>query len=437
MRRENQVLAEENFRLKRLLRENGISWSPIAQAHLQQTNSKKRKTRALTRARQPVELKVPIEVLLRIVEFALSSRRPIIDPLSPAQPENLTDLEKSSGNQIAIHLLATCKTLYVEGKRILWERNEFTFTTPEAVRNFAELGAEIRAKIQHVNFRIIAQYFDDERRKFRHKLDQSYHPDLKGNHNLRVTIRPKESHHNRGGFRCYSWTQVADFLQALRAPYVPKFREKGPRPRLLPSLTSLRLDLVNFTETVLPMPGKDLHDMANHEFARTLNEIQITGVPCDEPGMKATAELVGMVKNNGLYLESVPKYVALSKRLQFLSDKPWCGRVVRPVPFAGTVAQEGVEGSERATVVPKEAGYPSTSKGEDNKIIWKRMPHSRDSVERIWAPFNPHTGYRIFPLDSDDETDDDYGDYHICPSCGEPHPGSSFLDEEEEDYFEY
>ncbi|KAK0391194.1 hypothetical protein NLU13_0695 [Sarocladium strictum] len=435
MRRENQVLVDENLRLKRLLRENGISWSPIAQAHLQQTNPAKRKLRASTKARHPVELRVPIEVLLRIVEFALTSPEPIVDPLSPSNPEHLTDAEKSSGNQIAIHLLATCKTLYIEGKRVLWEKNEFTFTTPEAVRNFGELNAEARAKIRHVNFRIIAQYFDDERRKFRHRLDQSYHPNLKGNHALRVTIRPKESHRNRGGFRCYTWTQVADFLLALRAPYDPKFRGKGPRPHLLPSLTSLRLDLVNFTESLLPMPGKDLHDVANHEFARTLNELQLTGVTCDEPGMKATAELVGMVKDNGLYLESVPTYVVLNKRLGFLSERGWCGRIVRPAPFADMSAQKAAEAAGDASGVPKEEGYPVTTKKEDEKIIWKRVPKLRDSYEREWAAFNCHSGYRILDLDSDDETDDDYDYHHICPSCGEAHPGSSFLDEDEDDYF--
>lgn len=431
-RRENQVLADENLRLKRLLRENGIAWSPVAQAHIQRTNPTSRKTRAYTKAKQSTELKVPMEVLLRIVEFSLTSRHPIIDPLSPRKRENLTDPERVSLNQVAIHILATCKTLHVEGQRFLWERNSFTFTTPEAVRNFSKLDAGIRAKITHVNFRIIAQFWDDERRKFRHKLDQSYHSDLTRAHALRIAIRPKESPFNRGGFRCYTWSQVADFLTALGAPYVPKSPEKAPRPRLLPSLESLRIDLVNFTETLLPMPGSELHCVAHHELARTLNQLQITGVPCDDPGLKATAELIGIVKDRGLCLESAPTYVALNKGLQSLSDRPWCGRLVRPqMDHDGNTAD--LDGDFRA---PKEKNYPETTRHDDETVLFKHVPVSRDSDRRTWIPFSLTSGYKVFYPDSDEETDDGFPD--LCPCCGEAHPGSSFMwdeDYDEEDYF--
>lgn len=439
LRRANRSLAEENFELKRLLRKNGIPWSDVARDHLQQTKSMKHKTRANTKAQQSVELRVPMEVLLKVVEFALTSSSTIIDPLSPSVPENLTDHEKSSGNQIAIHLLATCRTLYVEGKRILWERNEFTFTTPETVINFGELNVDLRANIKHVNFRIIAHYFDDERRKFRHKLSRSYHPELGSKQALQIAIRPKESPMNRGGFRSYTWSQVSDFLVALRAPYVPKYKSKAPRPRLFPSLKSLRLDLVNFTETILPLPGKDLHDVAGHELARTLNELQITGIPCDEPGMKATAELVGMVKHNGLYLESVPTYIASNKGLQFLSERNWCGRVVRPIPYCDLPAHvpgEDIPDLDASPIVAKEKGYPDSDKEDDEFMIWKRVPYSRDSPNREWTIFSSLSGYRIPDFDSEDEMEDDYDFGHVCPSCGEPHPGSSFLEDEDMDYFD-
>ena len=167
---------------------------------------------------------LPPEVILRILRFALTSAQPIIDPLSPTTSEHLTEQEKARGNQIAIHFLATCRALYAEGTRYLWERNEFTFTTPQALRHFAELSLNFRHKITSIRLRIVAHYFDDQRRK--HKLERDYHEDLKGDVNLKVQMRPQETPIVRGGCRCYTWTRIVDFLAALRAPYDPAYRDK-------------------------------------------------------------------------------------------------------------------------------------------------------------------------------------------------------------------
>ncbi|KAL3955500.1 hypothetical protein ACCO45_011063 [Purpureocillium lilacinum] len=128
LRRANQELSEENLRLKRILRENGISWSPVAQAHLKQRDPNKRRTRS-SKTHDLGRPHLPTEIILRILKFALTSAQSIIDPLSPATSDHLTEREKTRGNQIAIHFLATCRALHVEGTRYLWECNEFTFTT--------------------------------------------------------------------------------------------------------------------------------------------------------------------------------------------------------------------------------------------------------------------------------------------------------------------
>ena len=167
---------------------------------------------------------LPPEVILRIRRFALTSARPIIDPLSPTTSEHLTEQEKARVNQIAIHFLATCRALYAEGTRYLWERNEFTFTTPQALRHFAELSLNFRHKVTSIRLRNVAHYFDDQRRK--HKLERDYHEDLKGDVNLKVQMRPQETPIVRGGCRCYTWTRIVDFLAALRAPYDPAYRDK-------------------------------------------------------------------------------------------------------------------------------------------------------------------------------------------------------------------
>ncbi|KEY71355.1 hypothetical protein S7711_08550 [Stachybotrys chartarum IBT 7711] len=431
LRRSNQALTEENLRLKRILRENGIAWSSVAHDHLKKLEPSKRRTRSSMTSQELGHPYLPTEVLLRILKYATKSAYPIIDPLSPLTFENLTEKEKAQGNQISIHFLATCKTIHYEGTRLLWEQNSFTFTTPQAVLHFAELKPEFRHKITHVNFRIIARYYDDQPRK--HKLERCYHSDLKKDQQLKVQMRPKESPLVRGGFRCYSWSGIVDFLHALRAPYDPTHRvPKQPRPRLLPALTSMRLDLVNFSDTLLPFSGSDLHDITSHELGCTLNELQVTGMPFDDTGMKASAELSGMLKDEGLYLDGPATYFAKTRHLQRLGGEKWCARVVRAwndTDKDGPPESDDEEhafplGPNRPAIgalppAPQEDGHPMSSRDED-AVIWKRVPLKRDREEREWIQFSRVNGYEINDVDSE------FGE--TCPCCGEAHPGSSFLE---------
>jgi hypothetical protein len=369
-----------------------------------------------------------MEVLLRILKFALTTPRPIIDPLWPLTPENLTEEEKARprGKQIAIHFLATCKAIHVEGSKILWEDNTFTFTSPQALRNFAELKSEHRHKITHVNFRIIAQYYDDQRR--RHKLHRHYHYSLKKDHPLRVQLRPKESPLARGGFRCYSWNQILDFLMALRAPYDPNFKvAKSPRPRLLPSLKSLRLDLVNFSDVLLPYPGPELHDLASHELGCTLNELQVTGMPADESGLKASAELSGLLKDEGLYLNGAASFLAQSKHLQPLPGMRWLARVVRATSEVDDSDAEfdddadydppfGRNHPRLGALPPAPADEGGPPFAGDDVLMWRRIPVMRDDTTRAWGLFCRATGHEV--QDSDWFSDDEE---IFCPACGDHH----------------
>ncbi|KAF7547544.1 hypothetical protein G7Z17_g7659 [Cylindrodendrum hubeiense] len=435
LRRANQSLTEENMRLKRILRDNGISWSSVALNHMKQLDPTARKTRSSMTAQDMGHPYLPVEVLLRILKFAMKSPHPIIDPLSPITSENLSESEKTRGNQIAIHFLTTCKALHVEGTRYLWESNEFTFTTAQAVRNFAELPFKFRQYLNYVNFRIIARYYDDSRTR-KHKLDRCYHSDMKKDQLLKVHLRPTETPLVRGGFRCYTWNQIVDFLEGLRAPYDPTYKpRKQPRPRLLPSLTSLRLDLVNFSDTLLPFSGSELHDITSHELGCTLNELQITGMPFDDTGMKASAELSGMLKDEGLYLDGPACYIAQSRHLLPLSGKRWCARVIRSCKGKDN-DNEDTDDSDTPNghssthnhgrlgalpPAPKEEGHPTSSR-EEGTVIWKRVPVSRDNSEREWIQFSRFSGYEMNDVDWDSEEEG------ICPCCGESHPGSSFLE---------
>ncbi|KAI9167083.1 hypothetical protein HJFPF1_03203 [Paramyrothecium foliicola] len=436
VRRANQSLAEENQRLKRLLRENGISWSPIARAHLNANTCSSARGKAGPSTRSAVanlhRPYLPVEVILRILKFALTSSEPIIDPLWPLINENLTEREKSRGNQVAIHFLVTCKAMHLEGTKIFWQSNSFIFTSPQVLQNFSELGPEFRDKVTHISLRVIARYYDDQHRK--HKLERSYHTQLKKDQPLKVSRRPKESALTRGGFRCYTWNQIADFLIALRAPHDPTFKNRTqPRPRLLPSLTSLRLDLVNFADGLLPFPGSELHDLASHELGCTFNELQVTGMPDDDAGIRATAELSGLLKDEGLYLSGPPAFLAQSKHLQPLGGCSWFPRVVR----AWVLDDEDLDMDEddehehhsfgrhpklgALPPAPAEEGHPLSGLNED-LVIWKKIPRTRDALHRNWALFSRATGHEIEDWDSycsDDE---------ICSCCGDFHPEMEFLE---------
>ncbi|KAK2034938.1 hypothetical protein LX32DRAFT_307280 [Colletotrichum zoysiae] len=441
LRSQNKVLAEENLRLKKLLRDNGISWSPISAAYRNQIPAGRSTCSSIGSETHQFPY-LPTEVLLRILKYSLTCKDPIIDPLSKLKPENLTHHERNRSNQIAIHFLATCKAMHEEGTRILWGQNSFVFTTPESVRTFADLDFAYRKNIKHVNFRIIAQFFDDKKRK--HKLERSYHPHFKSEITLRTIPRVNEHTYARSGFRCYSWGQVTDFLRALRPPFDPKHDKRLVRPRLLPGLESLRIDLVNFLDDFLPMPGSDLHDMASHELGCSLNELQVTGLPIDDAGSKATAELTGLLRDEGLFLAGLPSFVQCKNHLKPLSGTISCARVVRAWKTMkskkgnGSSSDDDIDSDSDSDAghhhprepimppAPQETGHPKSLPNRKDLTIWKRVPRSRDDEVRQWTEFCRTSGYAMEEIEGLMDDDDDDDELGACPCCGEPHP--SLLD---------
>ncbi|KAM0284699.1 hypothetical protein ACHAQH_001853 [Verticillium albo-atrum] len=454
LRQKHRILTDENLKLKRLLRENGIAWSPIATAHINAVKNEnpRRMTRRRSLAAATTNPYLPTEVLLRILKYALTAPLSIFDPLSKLRPDTVTADEKARGNQIAIHFLVTCKAMHTEGTRILWGKNTFTFTSPEALRNFAELDFNYRKSMKSISFRVIAQFYDDKKRP--HRLHRAYHHSLKKDHQLPVNMRVNEQTYARGGFRCYSWSQIVDFLAALRPPFDPKHDKKQIRPRLLPALESLHIDLVNFEDDKLPMFGNDMHNMASHELGCSLNELYVTGLPIDDPGVKASAELTGLLKDEGLYMTGVPAYVQTKRGLSSLTGHATCARVIRAYKsLRGTslgLSHGGIdedlsdsEGTDYDAfddsaleahhshipimpAAPPQEGHPTSHRKD--KVIWKQVPVSRNSGERKWVEFCRSSGYPIgSSATKNDEDDEDEDSLSACPCCGEPHPGT-FLD---------
>lgn len=342
---------------------------------------------------------------MRILEFAMTSHYPIIDPLSPLSPDKLSTVEKGRQNQIAIHFLATCRAMYDEGTAYLWQRNQFVFTSPQALQRFGRLGTRFRLSIKHITIRVVARYYDDTHRQ--HRLEAEYHPDLKEHQTLKVCKRPRMSPLVQGGFRCYTWSQVVDFLAALRA--LDDFKHSNDRMhrmRLLPNLTSLRLDLVNFSSELAPIPGPELHDMASHQLGCQLNELHVTGLPYDDSGDKAYAELSGLLKDEGLYLSGSASFLARDDELQILSGSRWTARVVRAWSDMDSDTESfdyDLENSFTGLLHPLKGILPAVPAEPNCPVsicmfgttIWKRVPVARDSEERQWTEFLRAGGYPL------------------------------------------
>ncbi|KAG7287590.1 hypothetical protein NEMBOFW57_007102 [Staphylotrichum longicolle] len=451
----NRQLVDENLRLKKLLRENGISWSPRLTLD---PNDRARGTWASSRRMQTRKSRgtaplcpdnhhlptLPVELQVHILEYAMTSDYPIIDPLCKSNKETLTAEEKMRGNQIAIGFLATCKAYQVEGARFLWGNNTFVFTSHLALRKFADLSLARRAKIKHATLRIIARYYDDEDRRHRAPYPSSGEAFFRVI-NLKAIPRIKEDNLARKGFRSYTWDQVVDFLDALRPPYDPDHPKGQPRPRLLPNLESLRMDFVNFPDSFLnPGGGPFLHNMASHDLGCTLNELQLTGLPLCEWGLEMCSELTGMVKNDGLLLKSDSAFVFTGKQLRSMVSRDtwepmWMPRVVRSWKFLADeyARSQGKKpnspaahphrhthaAQSRMPPAPLEEGHPE-SLWKQRRTVWKRVPISQEDEERIWTEFDRLSGQ---PL-CEDEYDSDEDEYDvtdlICPHCDVMHAPS-------------
>ncbi|KAI5862045.1 hypothetical protein GGS23DRAFT_125116 [Durotheca rogersii] len=432
-------LEDENLNLKRLLRENGISWQ--IRPKLSQ-KSVTRVTRSSSKAQSASLPHLPVEVQLRILSYALTSPHAIVDPLCKLKQEHMSTREKSRTHFLAIHFLATCRAYYIEGTKLLWTNNSFIFTSPEALRNFAEIDLNFRREIKEVNFRVIARFYDDEDRT--HRIDRRHHPDIRKPITLTVHRRPKENTLARRGFRTYGWYQLVDFLAALLPPFDPSsitpcvastIPSPTPPPKLLPSLEKLRIDFVNFGEDLFNHPPPQLHELASHQFGCTLNELVLTGLPNDETGLRVSSELSGLLKDEGLLIDHAPTMVSLKNFLRPLNcDTVGCHYSAKVVRGMRTVSEQQYHDDVHAHFfgvdfppAPEDEGEPPYSPFHSCRTIWKKVPvRLDDGDERKWELFDRISGSPWTEV-AEDVTLFDHvrdNDFMVCDNCGETHPGA-------------
>ncbi|KAL8376068.1 hypothetical protein RB595_007266 [Gaeumannomyces hyphopodioides] len=468
-------IEEENQNLKRLLRQHGICWSP-AVAHRAdffdgssdvKLSARDRVTRTATRARTAAAraadkgARLPSEIFLRIIEFAMTSPGPIIDPLTKPNHRSITAKEARAGSGLAIGLMAVSRTFRVEATKVLWSRNTFVFTTPEALLGMANLSLEIRSQIKHINLRIIARYYKDDSRPL--SLPKRDHPNLPRALNLPINERPKGHSGAIGGLRSYAWLQVVDFLTALLPPYQPPPRSKDKkrkrdlgtplsRPRLLPNLDKMRIDLVNFPQRLLRnLPANDLHQIAAHELACTLSELTVTGFPCCIVGIRAASDVSEMLRDNGLFVDGGVAYMQQrGGRLETVKKIPaFACRVIRPRLPTLKKAVDDTAGSEDELPndLESQPGWrpldmhhhhhhnnehydplpvPVETEGEhscwESGTIWKQVPSSLVSEEkREWVEFESDRGFAVDDIDDWPDSDDDEEMRVMCKKCLKVH----------------
>lgn len=186
----------------------------------------------------------------------------------------------------------------------------------------------------------------------------------------------------------------------------------------------MRIDFVNFPDYFLPVPDIHLHEVAAHDLGCTLNELMLTGLPCCEVGDKASMDLQGMVKDDGLFLCHAPSYIQQKRCLKPLRGYGGLARVVR----SWRKLDRKREGRDLIPAVPEETGHPQSA-WKKRKTLWKRVPVSRDSDKREWIEFDRNTGECVDDFDMDSEEG-------VCPNCGVVHTFSDWdseVDDEDTD----
>lgn len=405
---------EELALLKQRLRSAGIDPAKMVKGELRATATALTTRRTSQRVKEKTSSgdlpHIPTELVLQILKYALTSEHPIADPLGKLQKDNLTAQEKKfAKNQIAYGFLSTSRLYNQEGKKIFWSRNSFMFTTVAALRNFASLAIDDRRLIQSLNLRVIAKYYDEDKTTTRY-MSRNYSHVLGKKTAIKVYHPPAPQDFGviKHGFQAFSWLQLVDFLRALQPPYAPGDTIEKRRPKLLPNLINMRIDLVNF-QGGLPGTGDamgQLHAEAHHNQPYFLHELMITGLPCGPIGNEAGGNLMSMLKFDGLFLDGLPSYIQDKKNLVSI-DGPRMNEKVFRSNFATLRSDADIlqDHAYHHTVylpnrppptVPAMSGHPTSSEHTSGReVIWKHVPISRDSSERQWVEFDRGTGLRM------------------------------------------
>jgi hypothetical protein len=242
---------------------------------------------------------LPHEILLIILGYAVTSSVPITDPFYKGRSSNMVEKEKTARGEINVNFLATSKVYRKEGITLILKNNDIIFTQAAALASFAKIPLNLRLKIDDATLRVVGRYYGDKAiKRFDLTGNGRYHP-IVPEFKIPLLARP-EGMNKEGGIQAYCFNQLTDFLKALQIPN--DFKDQ-PQGHLLPSLKTMRIDLVNFCDH-LTLGRLSFTPVIRWHFTSKLDEVLVTGGPDPDPTFEMDAESHGLhnlLKDGGLF----------------------------------------------------------------------------------------------------------------------------------------
>lgn len=206
------------------------------------------------------------------------------------------------------------------------------------------------------------------------------------------------------GIHAYCWNQFADFMMNLQIP-------SGSRrlARLFPSLTRMRVDLVNFSDH-LHYPGPSFASVLRWHTGPFLDELIMTGIPEDDPEEGPEQMFTRIVKDEGVFASGPPIFISLAKSLKPIAPLGLAVRVVRAdeeTKVIRSIQNKGKKSAKRlrASLDPED-GKPPKSYYPPCRTIWKFTQDSLRDPERKWIEFDRESGYPVDDIDMWSDMDD-------------------------------
>jgi len=246
---------------------------------------------------------------------------------------------------------------------------------------------------------VVGRYYNDEARKADMTGNGCYHDSIP-KFLVPVLPRPKGMVNDKG-MQAYCWFQLADFLRAMQLP-----REilSSKRPKLFPSLETMRLDLVNFCDH-LPLGISTFAAVVRWHLGRILDELVVTGLPDAEASVDEQMVLRNLLRDDGLLSAGCPAFISTKEGLKALPVFGYTHEVV---------CLKKKKASKKKSPAPlhPEGGQPPKSAYPADKTIWK-WTKEHDDEPKKWIEFDRASGRPMSEVedDEDEEDDDDQTDF--------------------------
>lgn len=204
---------------------------------------------------------------------------------------------------------------------------------------------------------------------------------------------------NDNGVQAYCWYQLADFFRAMQ---LPRDLMSKDRPKLLPSLNTMRLDLVNFCDH-LPLGISSFAAVIRWHLGRILDEMVVTGLPDEAASADEIMVLRNLLKDEGLMSSACPAFVSVKDGVKSLPLYGYDNQII------SLKKPTGKKVSKKRSPIPDhpEGGQPPKSIYPAGHTVWKWTKDHED-LPKQWIEFDKHSGRPMSEIEDEEEDDDGY-----------------------------